>query len=75
MIIHHEISLDLLQVKNKDVNVASLQHEANTCKRLKRKTDAFMKLSYCQSTTEWNGEKDECTMQSAALSEMEWEAL
>lgn len=46
-------------------------------KKKKGERDAFIQLSYCHSTTEWDREtvKDECPQQSTTLSEMEWEAL
>lgn len=80
MIIYHEISVELLKIKNKDVNVV-LQHGAAHVsirgKKKKGERDAFIQLSYCHSTTEWDREtvKDECPQQSTTLSEMEWEAL
>lgn len=47
--------MELLQIKNKDVNVTP-QHEAAhviLSKREKgRERDAFIQLSYCHSTTE-----------------------
>lgn len=70
--------MELLQIKNKDVNVTP-QHEAAhviLSKREKeRERDAFIQLSYCHSTTEWNRAKDECPKQSTTLSEMEWEVF
>lgn len=80
MIIYHEISVELLKIKNKDVNVVP-QHEAAhvsiSKKKKKGERDAFIQLSYCHSTAEWDREtvKDECPQQSTTLSEMEWEAL
>ena len=83
MIIYREISVELLKIKNKDVNVVP-QHEAahvsiskKKKKKKERERDVFIQLSYCHSTTEWDREtvKDECPQQSTTLSEMEWEAL
>lgn len=75
MIIDHEISMELLQIKNKDINVAPQHETAHVSISKKRERDAFIQLSYCHSTSEWNRAKDECPKQSTTLSEMEWEAL
>ena len=65
--------MELLQIKNKDVNVAP-QHEAAHVS-ISKERERFIQLSYCHFSTEWNRAKDECPKQFTTLSEMEWETF